>query len=810
MRPGGRLSFLRTSLLGPLGVLLAVLFLAAATLFMVQDYRKARASAEEAWRLRLLQLCRARVELIFRWAATRSNDATDLAASYFSRTLGTATGHPADKRLFERRLGLLARGYGYKTICVADAGSNRVFCSGGDEDLGGRLQPSRLAALRPGACEIFPIQGGGDDPLLCFAARDRDSSAAGAFLIVDPARFLYPALQTDVTFGVPVGFLLASLNPDALIAYSQTTEAKPPSSSAAPAAWRQHLAAFPRADDLLEPWGDEFYAVRRPIPGTRWLCAALVPRAGALKDMRRQFAARAAAVSAFALALIAVLFGVGRELELRHVRALSREEERLRLLSENAAEMVLYLEADGAIVDCNRAAESAAGLGKAELCGRRLGDLFLPSGADESKPFLESAFGSGAMVEGLWRHPGRGLVPVEASCRGVDIEGRRLAIFVARDISARKEAERELMEQRRSLETLLANLPGMAYRCRNDRGWTMEFVSAGVRALTGYDPEELSGGNAVPYADLIHPEDREKVWQDVQGALERKESFTLTYRIRTKSGEERTVWERGCGIFEPGPGLTALEGFITDVSDRARAEEALQAAQDALDQARKLEVVGLVASGVAHEVRNPLFAISTIVTALDQKLKDRPEYGEYVGHIQDQVRRLSSLMNDLLALGRPVETEGFREWDLASIVRDSVHHLDQVVEGAELRCRLDLAETGVTIKGSQERLEQVVLNLAQNALAFSPPDQPVHLRVYADGEDAVLEVWDSGPGIPAPLLDHLFEPFQSKRKGGTGLGLAIVRKIVSAHGGTVEAENMESPSGARFTVRIPLWNPRSG
>ena len=98
------------------------------------------------------------------------------------------------------------------------------------------------------------------------------------------------------------------------------------------------------------------------------------------------------------------------------------------------------------------------------------------------------------------------------------------------EISERKKTEKALEESRRMLATLLSNLPGMAYRCQNRSDWPMEFVSDGCFLLTGYNPEDLSGGNCF-YGDLIHPEDREKVWSSVQKAIEQKRPFTLTYRI---------------------------------------------------------------------------------------------------------------------------------------------------------------------------------------------------------------------------------------------------------------------------------------
>ncbi len=169
-------------------------------------------------------------------------------------------------------------------------------------------------------------------------------------------------------------------------------------------------------------------------------------------------------------------------------------------------------------------------------------------------------------------------VPVEVLGRRVELEGEAVILGTLMDVSARVEAERRLRERTRELETLLANLPGMAYRCANDPDWTMAFVSEGARELTGYEPEELVGPGAVPFARLIHPEDRERVWQEVQRALESRRPYRLQYRLVARDGTVRWVWERGRGVWAEDGSLGHLEGIVLDVSDRIAAEERSRAA----------------------------------------------------------------------------------------------------------------------------------------------------------------------------------------------------------------------------------------
>src|SRR6478609_1868453 len=143
----------------------------------------------------------------------------------------------------------------------------------------------------------------------------------------------------------------------------------------------------------------------------------------------------------------------------------------------------------------------------------------------------------------------------------------------------------ESHEGRRLLATLLDNLPGMAYRCRHDRGWMMEFVSEGSRAITGYAPAALVGEGGSVFSGLILEEDREAAWRQVQAALQARTPFEITYRLRRRDGTVAWLWERGQGIFTPAGTPEAIEGFITDITAQRTAEEALRASGEKFEKA---------------------------------------------------------------------------------------------------------------------------------------------------------------------------------------------------------------------------------
>jgi PAS domain S-box-containing protein len=128
----------------------------------------------------------------------------------------------------------------------------------------------------------------------------------------------------------------------------------------------------------------------------------------------------------------------------------------------------------------------------------------------------------------------------------------------------------------------MANLPGMVYRCCNDKDWTMEFVSEGCLELTGYSPSDLMGNKTLPYAQVIHPQDRDRVWLTVQAALQAGVPFEMVYRIVTLDGEEKWVWEQGRGTLSPSGESLGIEGFITDITERTEALEALRRSEQML------------------------------------------------------------------------------------------------------------------------------------------------------------------------------------------------------------------------------------
>jgi len=160
---------------------------------------------------------------------------------------------------------------------------------------------------------------------------------------------------------------------------------------------------------------------------------------------------------------------------------------------------------------------------------------------------------------------------------------RDLLVYVSNHVAQaieRKRTDWAIHESQRQLATLMSNLPGMAYRCRNDASWTMELLSEGCQALTGYTPAQLLGNATISYDEVVYPGDREKLHREVDEALVGERPYEFTYRIVTADGQTKWVWERGCGVFTPSGELLALEGFIADVTATRNATEALRQSEE--------------------------------------------------------------------------------------------------------------------------------------------------------------------------------------------------------------------------------------
>ena len=533
-------------------------------------------------------------------------------------------------------------------------------------------------------------------------------------------------------------------------------------------------------------------------------------------------------------------------------------------------------------------------------------------------------------------------LPTETVVRlWLDKETQRLEIHgSARDITLRKQIEDDLRESRRQHAALLAHLPGMAYRCSNNRQWSMAFVSSGCFELTGYTPEELIGDKTAAFNDLIRPDCREPVWERWQQALASHKRFVGEYEITTKSGAVRWVLEKGEGIYDEHGQVVALEGFITDITERKLAEaererllwtieqssdaiiitdpdstiryvnpaferitgypsreavgqktsflssgrqepayyEAMwtrlhqgltwegrmenkrkdgtfyteqasitparapngsllgyiaikrditreieaekekNALQNQLAQSQRLESIGLLAGGVAHDFNNMLQAILGYAEmALAAAKDDESVLRDDIAEIRKVALRSTLLTRQLLTFARrqPVEPQAMTP---NRNLQNMAGMLDRLL-GDNIRLKLDTSRDVGVVMIDPGQFEQIVLNLCINARDAIEGAGEVRITTEAvaiDDGNAVrfdgvapgayvrLSVKDTGRGIPKDIQSRIFEPFFSTKPPGkaSGLGLPVVYGIVTQAGGSIRLHSVLG-KGTEFHIYLP-------
>jgi signal transduction histidine kinase len=294
------------------------------------------------------------------------------------------------------------------------------------------------------------------------------------------------------------------------------------------------------------------------------------------------------------------------------------------------------------------------------------------------------------------------------------------------------------------------------------------------------------------------------------GVRRRAQSLRNLLEIQRKSESElHAIHEQlEQQILERTSDLTEINSFLRlEMLEREQLENQLLSA-------KRLEAIGQIAGGVAHEVRNPLNAILTVTEALfrEQEIAQNRDFDPYIEHIRTQVNRLAHLMNDLLDLGRTIPVANLLPIKLYDVCRETLslwmstgmskNKLGSLVSDNENLSILVVADT--------LKLQQVFFNLLENAGQHTPVGSRIILRLVQAEPDradsmALIQVIDQGVGIPEERLTHVFDPFYTDRKGGTGLGLALVKHFIENMGGTVQIWNNNPPPGCTVEVRIPLY-----
>lgn len=429
-----------------------------------------------------------------------------------------------------------------------------------------------------------------------------------------------------------------------------------------------------------------------------------------------------------------------------------------------------------------------------------------------------------------------------------DSEGRPVSYDgLVSDITARKQAEIALQESQERLALVIQG--------SNDGIWDWDlktnqvYFSPRWKSMLGYEELEL-GSDFSAWERLLHPDDRERALALIQAYLSGQiATYELEHRLRHKDGSYRWILARGRVLRDAAGKPVRMAGSHVDLTERKLAQEQLlranveltqseetlkamvaeirfsheelQATQLRLIQAAKLESVGTLAAGVAHEVKNPLHTILMGLDYLDRNLPGTNEsIAPVLGDMREAVKRANTIIRDLLRLSAPADFQ-LRQEDLNAVVEHALWLINNETVASHVSVLRHLGGDLPRVVVDRQKIEQVLINLFINALQAMSQGGVLSVATRAGclGEDlklsqtafpqfkcgdrlAVIEVQDSGPGIPEEDFPRLFDPFfTTKPVGvGAGLGLSVAKTIVEFHQGAIQIQNV--PQGGALVTLV--------
>ncbi len=286
--------------------------------------------------------------------------------------------------------------------------------------------------------------------------------------------------------------------------------------------------------------------------------------------------------------------------------------------------------------------------------------------------------------------------------------------------------------------------------------------------------------------------------------------YIVDFRFRHASGEWRWMEGRGRATYGPDGGPRSLYGIGIDVTVRKRTEAALEAARDAAEAANHLKDQFL--ANLSHELRTPLNAILGYARLLQTDVIAPDKWRQAIAVIERNAVAQNQLVEDLLDMSRI--TTGIVHLDpapipVASVIRQALDAVGPAAEAKRIEIALDLDPFAGSVTADAARLQQVCWNLLNNAVKFTRLGGRVMVRLERTAGVVEIAISDTGIGIPAEFLPHVFTPFRQadarfgRQYGGLGLGLAICKQLVELQGGTIEATSPGQGEGSTFTVRLP-------
>jgi PAS domain S-box-containing protein len=515
------------------------------------------------------------------------------------------------------------------------------------------------------------------------------------------------------------------------------------------------------------------------------------------------------------IALLVAAFARARESSEREAR---RQNAHLEAMFGQAAMGISYLSLDGRLRRVNhrmaaiigRSIDGAVGL----TCEQITHPDDWPSHAKLIERVARGELREIAIDKRYLRPDGSSVWVHVSMARLLDEAGRLEGLIaIVEDIAERHEAEDRLRASENRYRSLVDASAAIVWTSDAAGAFTSEQES--WQASTGQDPTQYSGWG---WAEAIHPDDRERVrtlWTDTLAQPRAADTEVRIWNAPTQS--YRWYSSRVVPRRDADGAVEEWVGACTDIHERRLAEIQLRESEErarlalAIAKQADREKDDFLAL-LAHELRNPLAPIRTAVQLLKMRTQPDAEEHRLHGVIDRQVQHLVRMVDDLLDVSRVLrgKVELRREpIDIADAIAIAAETSRPLIDTQRQQLTLDLPASPVTVHGDAVRLSQVIANLLNNASKYSPVGAAIHLTASQAEGEVVIQVRDSGAGIPGDVLARVFEPFvQADRslersRGGLGIGLTLVKKIVELHHGQVSAESAGLGQGSVFTIRLP-------
>jgi len=357
------------------------------------------------------------------------------------------------------------------------------------------------------------------------------------------------------------------------------------------------------------------------------------------------------------------------------------------------------------------------------------------------------------------------------------------------------------------LRQLADNIPQIVWVARPDGNH--EYYNRNWYEFTGLTPETSTQEG---WNHLFHPEDCARANAAWAEALRSGTPYEIEFRLkRASDGAFRWFLGRALPYRNAEGEIVDWFGTCTDIHEQKLAEEVLRGSRDEMEKEnlRKDEFLGMI----SHELRTPLNAVFGWTRLMQENLLNEEERGEAVNSILRNAEAQARLIEDVLDITRIVNHKLSLEREVLNPVGLVAEALEAVKPSAEIKgitVEATITAQDLLVAADPMRLQQVVLNLLTNAVKFTPRGGTVTVRTGRERCFASIEISDSGKGIDAELLPHIFERFRqgdsssTRHHGGLGLGLTIAHELVGMHGGTIEVHSAGEGRGSRFTVLLPV------